>query len=324
MIKASQLLIDINNYIANLNFKRQPEELYAPIEYTLSLGGKRIRPLFLLLAYNLYKEDVQTAFSAAAGIEMFHNYTLLHDDLMDRSEIRRGKSTVYKVWGDNSAILSGDAMTALAFTYMTNVPADSLKDVLTTFNATSLEICEGQQYDMDFEKRTDVTESDYLEMIRLKTSVLLAASFKIGAIIAGASQSDAELLYQFGEKIGIAFQLQDDVLDVYGNPKTFGKKNGGDILCNKKTFMLIKAFELASSSQKANLQRWISASCYDAYEKIAAVTDLYNQMKIRQVCEQKIQEYYLSAIKCLDEVQVDADKKQEIKIVIKQLMNRNA
>ena len=242
------------------------------------MGGKLIRPLFLLLAYNLYKEDVQTAFSAAAGIEMFHNYTLLHDDLMDRSEIRRGKSTVYKVWGDNSAILSGDAMTALAFTYMTNVPADSLKDVLTTFNATSLEICEGQQYDMDFEKRTDVTESDYLEMIRLKTSVLLAASFKIGAIIAGASQSDAELLYQFGEKIGIAFQLQDDVLDVYGNPKTFGKKNGGDILCNKKTFMLIKAFELASSSQKATLQRWISASCYDAYEKIAAVTDFYIQL----------------------------------------------
>ena len=175
---------------------------------------------------------------------------------------------------------------------------------------------------MDFEKRTDVTESDYLEMIRLKTSVLLAASFKIGAIIGGASQSDAELLYQFGEKIGIAFQLQDDLLDVYGNPETFGKKNGGDILCNKKTYMLIKAFELANSTQKLNLEKLMSATCYDACEKIAAVTELYNQMEVRNVCEKKIQEYYLSAIESLDNVQVEEVKKQELKTVIEQLMKR--
>lgn len=324
MYTASQLLNNINNYIANLDFVRQPKELYVPIEYTMSLGGKRIRPLFLVMAYNLYKENIQDAFSAAAGIELFHNYTLLHDDLMDRSEIRRGKSTVYKIWGDNTAILSGDAMTALAFSYMTNVPQECLKDVLAVFSTTSLEVCEGQQYDMDFEKRADVSESDYLEMIRLKTSVLLAASFKIGAIIGGANQTDSDLLYLFGEKIGIAFQLQDDLLDVYGNPDIFGKKNGGDILCNKKTFMFIKALELANPSQKANLQEWILATNYDANEKIAAVTELYNQMNIREVCEMKIHEYYISAFDCLDGVKVSAAKKQELKTVIEQLMNRNA
>ena len=323
MYKASQLLDGINSYITNLSYLRQPIELYTPIEYTLSLGGKRIRPLFLLLAYNLYRDDIEKAYSAAAGIEMFHNYTLLHDDLMDRSEMRRGKQTVYKIWGDNAAILTGDVMTALAFQYVSNVDDQHLRDVLMTFNTMAIEVCEGQQWDIDFEKRDDVTENDYIEMIRLKTSVLLAASFKIGAIIGGASSSDAQYLYSFGEKVGLAFQLQDDLLDVYGDPKTFGKKIGGDILCNKKTYMLIKAFELADNKQKEILQQWIDANDFDANEKIAAVTDIYNQLDIKQCCVLKINEYYQAALTDLNALSVDSSKTTELKDVIGKLMYRD-
>lgn len=323
MYKASQLLDGINSYITNLSYLRQPIELYTPIEYTLSLGGKRIRPLFLLLAYNLYRDDIEKAYSAAAGIEMFHNYTLLHDDLMDRSEMRRGKQTVYKIWGDNAAILTGDVMTALAFQYVSNVDDQHLRDVLMTFNTMAIEVCEGQQWDIDFEKRDDVTENDYIEMIRLKTSVLLAASFKIGAILGGASSSDAQYLYSFGEKVGLAFQLQDDLLDVYGDPKTFGKKIGGDILCNKKTYMLIKAFELADNKQKEILQQWIDANDFDANEKIAAVTDIYNQLDIKQCCVLKINEYYQAALTDLNALSVDSSKTTELKDVIGKLMYRD-
>ncbi len=323
MYKASQLLDGINSYITNLSYLRQPIELYTPIEYTLSLGGKRIRPLFLLLAYNLYRDDIEKAYSAAAGIEMFHNYTLLHDDLMDRSEMRRGKQTVYKIWGDNTAILTGDVMTALAFQYVSNVDDQHLRDVLMTFNTMAIEVCEGQQWDIDFEKRDDVTENDYIEMIRLKTSVLLAASFKIGAILGGASSSDAQYLYSFGEKVGLAFQLQDDLLDVYGDPKTFGKKIGGDILCNKKTYMLIKAFELADNKQKEILQQWIDANDFDANEKIAAVTDIYNQLDIKQCCVLKINEYYQAALTDLNALSVDSSKTTELKDVIGKLMYRD-
>ena len=323
MYKASQLLDGINSYITNLSYLRQPIELYTPIEYTLSLGGKRIRPLFLLLAYNLYRDDIEKAYSAAAGIEMFHNYTLLHDDLMDRSEMRRGKQTVYKIWGDNAAILTGDVMTALAFQYVSNVDDQHLRDVLMTFNTMAIEVCEGQQWDIDLEKRDDVTENDYIEMIRLKTSVLLAASFKIGAIIGGASSSDAQYLYSFGEKVGLAFQLQDDLLDVYGDPKTFGKKIGGDILCNKKTYMLIKAFELADNKQKEILQQWIDANDFDANEKIAAVTDIYNQLDIKQCCVLKINEYYQAALTDLNALSVDSSKTTELKDVIGKLMYRD-
>lgn len=323
MYKASQLLDGINSYITNLSYLRQPIELYTPIEYTLSLGGKRIRPLFLLLAYNLYRDDIEKAYSAAAGIEMFHNYTLLHDDLMDRSEMRRGKQTVYKIWGDNTAILTGDVMTALAFQYVSNVDDQHLRDVLMTFNTMAIEVCEGQQWDIDFEKRDDVTENDYIEMIRLKTSVLLAASFKIGAILGGASSSDAQYLYSFGEKVGLAFQLQDDLLDVYGDPKTFGKKIGGDILCNKKTYMLIKAFELADNKQKEILQQWIDANDFDANEKIAAVTDIYNQLDIKQCCVLKINEYYQATLTDLNALSVDSSKTTELKDVIGKLMYRD-
>lgn len=234
MYTASQLLDKINKYIADIQFTRTPKGLYEPVEYTLSLGGKRIRPVLMLMAYNLYREDVASIYEPAAAIEVYHNHTLLHDDLMDRSDMRRGKPTVHKVWNDNTAVLSGDAMLILAFRYMTACPAEHLKEVMDLFSLTMLEICEGQQLDMEFESRGDVTEDEYIEMIRLKTAVLLAGSLKIGAILAGATAEDAENLYKFGMQIGVAFQLQDDLLDVYGDPEVFGKKIGGDILCKQK------------------------------------------------------------------------------------------
>ena len=238
MFTASELLEKINSHIADLRFVRSPKGLYDPITYVLSMGGKRIRPVLMLMAYNLYKENVEPAFSSATGIEVYHNYTLLHDDLMDRADVRRGKATVHKVWDDNTAILSGDAMLVLAYQYMADCPSEYLKQVMDIFSLTALEICEGQQMDMEFERRSDVREEEYIEMIRLKTAVLLAAGLKIGAILGGASSEDAEKLYDFGVQIGIAFQLQDDLLDVYGDSAVFGKKIGGDILCNKKTYML--------------------------------------------------------------------------------------
>ncbi|WP_373827722.1 polyprenyl synthetase family protein, partial [Bacteroides heparinolyticus] len=245
MFAASTLLERINAHISALQFTRAPQGLYTPIAYVLSMGGKRIRPVLMLMAYNLYREDITRIFAPATGIEVYHNYTLLHDDLMDRADRRRGKDTVHRVWGDNTAILSGDAMLVMAYQFMAQCPEENLKEVMELFSRTALEICEGQQLDMEFERRKDVTEEEYLEMIRLKTSVLLAASLKIGALLGGASVEDAEYLYDFGMNLGVAFQLKDDFLDVYGDAAVFGKNIGGDILCNKKTYMLIKAFEHA-------------------------------------------------------------------------------
>lgn len=322
MFTASELLERINSHITDLGFSRSPQGLYAPITYVLSMGGKRIRPVLMLMAYNLYKEDVTRIFALATGIEVYHNYTLLHDDLMDRADRRRGKETVHKVWGDNAAILSGDAMLVLAYQFMAQCPAEHLKEVMDLFSLTALEICEGQQLDMEFEDRKDVKEEEYLEMIRLKTSVLLAASLKIGAILGGASAEDAERLYDFGMNLGVAFQLKDDFLDVYGNSAVFGKNIGGDILCNKKTYMLIKAFEHATDSQRDELNRWIDAKSFNPAEKIAAVTNLYNQMDVRGLCEKKMQEYSERAANSLAAVSVDVEKKEGLKTLMESLMYR--
>lgn len=322
MFTAPQLLDRINTHVSELQFTRTPEGLYAPIQYVLSLGGKRIRPVLMLMAYNLYKEDVVSIYGPATGIEIYHNYTLLHDDLMDRADMRRGKTTVHKVWGDNTAILSGDAMLVLAYQYMTESTSAHLKEVLDLFSLTALEICEGQQLDMDFEQRNDVAEEEYLEMIRLKTAVLLASSLKIGAILGGASRQDAEALYDFGMQIGVAFQLQDDLLDVYGDPEVFGKKTGGDILCNKKTYMLIKALEHGDKEQLARLTKWITAVTFDSEEKIASVTKLYDQIGIRAVCENKMREYYIRAMNSLETVSVTEEKKSELKKLMEHLMYR--
>lgn len=322
MFTASQLLDKINDHVSGLQFARNPKGLYAPVEYVLSLGGKRIRPVLMLMAYNLYKEEIACIYGPATAIEVYHNYTLLHDDLMDRADMRRGKSTVHKVWDDNTAILSGDAMLVLAYQFMADCPTEHLKEVMDLFSLTALEICEGQQLDMEFEHREGVAEEEYIEMIRLKTAVLLAASLKIGALLGGASAEDANRLYDFGVQLGVAFQLQDDLLDVYGDPAVFGKNIGGDILCNKKTYMLIKALEHADAAQRSELDGWLNAGIFVPDEKIKAVTELYNRMNIRAICENKMRSYYIAAMANLHAVNVSEEKKKELKELMKHLMYR--
>ena len=318
-----QLLQQIHEYIGNLSYMREPMGLYDPIEYVLGLGGKRLRPVLMLLAYNLYKEDVTRIFSQAAGIETYHNFTLLHDDLMDKADMRRNKPTVHKKWDENTAILSGDAMLILAYQFMMKkCPLECVERVMEVFGRTALEVCEGQQWDMEFEHRLDVTVDEYIEMIRLKTSVLLAAALKIGAILGGAPEKDAQLLYDFGIKMGLAFQLQDDYLDVYGDPAVFGKKIGGDILCNKKTFMLITALNLAEGEDKETLLNWLRATDYVAEEKIQSVTALYNKVGVPELCQARIDAYYKEGLELLDKVNVESSLKEELKKFVCHLMDR--
>jgi len=325
MYTSSQLIEKVNQFIEQLPYERKPSGLYDPVKYVLSLGGKRIRPVLMLMAYNLYKENVDDIMMQAIALETYHNYTLLHDDLMDKADVRRGKPTVHKKWNDNTAILSGDSMLVLAYQRMlSGLDSENLKKVLDLFTVTALEIGEGQQYDMEFETRNDVTEAEYIEMIRLKTSVLLACALKIGAILGGASDEEADTLYDYGQEIGLAFQLQDDYLDVYGDPAVFGKKIGGDILCNKKTYMLINAFNRANDEQKKELQKWVGAKEYDAQAKISAVTKLYNEIGIRELCDNKINSYFESATAKFDALAVSADKKKELKQFVNSLMNRKS
>ena len=324
MFTSSELLEKINHHVASLGFSRAPYQLYEPISYVLSMGGKRIRPVLMLMAYNLYREDIDKILGPATGIEVYHNHTLLHDDLMDRADRRRGKETVHKVWGDNAAILSGDAMLLLAYRYMLQCPETCVEQVTSLFTETAIEICEGQQMDMEFEQRRDVAEEEYLEMIRLKTSVLLAASLKIGAILGGATPEDAQRLYEFGQNMGLAFQLKDDLLDVYGDVAVFGKNIGGDILCNKKTFLLIKALEHADAEQSDRLNHWLDAVDYVPQEKIDAVTDVYNQIGIKELCEQKIAMYSAAAKENLLAVDLPAEKKVELMKIVEKMMHRES
>ena len=319
---ATELSDKINGYLSEMTYMREPKGLYAPIEYVLSLGGKRIRPVLMLLAYNMYKEDVDCILPQAAGIETYHNYTLLHDDLMDKADMRRNKPTVHKVWDDNTAILSGDAMLVLAYRLMADCQEKYLKRVMDIFTQTALEICEGQQWDMEFETRTDVTVPEYIEMIRLKTSVLLSAALKIGAVLGDASEEDTRKLYDFGIQMGLAFQLQDDYLDVYGDPAVFGKKIGGDILCNKKTFMLITALSLAEGEDKETLLNWLRATDYVAEEKIQSVTALYNKVGVPELCQARIDAYYKEGLELLDKVNVESSLKEELKKFVCHLMDR--
>lgn len=324
MLSFNEILQKLEHEIAQLQFTCPPKSLYDPIEYILSLGGKRIRPALVLMAYNLYKDDVEKALKPALGLEVFHNFTLLHDDLMDEADKRRNKPTVHKVWNDNTAILSGDAMLIVAYQLIGETQANALKEALDLFTVTALEICGGQQYDMEFETRSDVTEEEYIEMIRLKTAVLLACALKMGAILADASQDDAEHLYQFGINIGLAFQLQDDLLDVYGNTATFGKNIGGDILCNKKTFMLINALKMANPSQRTELDTWISKKTFNPEEKIKAVTAIYDELNLKSVSEAKMQNYYNCAMEHLHALQVKPEKLYILKEVCSHLMNRQS
>ena len=319
---SEQFLKMVNDYLEQLPYERQPQSLYTPIQYVLSIGGKRIRPILMLLAYNLYKDDPEQIMPVATAIETYHNYTLLHDDLMDHADVRRGQPTVHKKWDENTAILSGDSMLVMAYERLAKCPADKLKPILDLFTETALEIGEGQQYDMDFEHRTDVREEEYIEMIRLKTSVLLACALKIGALLADAPATDCENLYVFGEKIGLAFQLQDDYLDVYGDPKVFGKAIGGDILCNKKTYMLINAYLRADEKDRQELDRWINAENPDPQQKIAAVTAIYNRLGIDRLAEDLISYYFEESKKYLEALSVSPSRKQQIIAYTEVLMKR--
>ncbi len=322
MLTPKEILNKVNEFIDGLTYDRKPESIYEPIRYVLSIGGKRIRPVLMLLAYNMYKDDPEHILMPACALETYHNYTLLHDDLMDNADVRRGVPTVHRKWNANTAILSGDSMLVVAYQRMAQCDADKLKPVLDLFTETALEIGEGQQYDMDFECRKDVTEEEYIEMIRLKTSVLLACAMKIGAILADAPAEDADLLYKFGEQLGLAFQLQDDLLDVYGDPKVFGKAIGGDITSNKKTYMLINAMQRADDRQRAELERWISARDFDRAEKIAAVTAIYNQLGIRELCETRINHYFAESEKSLASVAVSDERKAQLRAFMAALLKR--
>ena len=322
MKTADEILKMVNEFLDHLSYDRKPDSLYEPIKYVLSMGGKRIRPTLMLLAYNLYKENPEDILMNACALETYHNYTLLHDDLMDNADMRRGHLTVHKKWNDNTAILSGDSMLVLAFQRMMQCDTKHLKDILDLFTVTALEIGEGQQYDMEFETRNDVKEEEYIEMIRLKTSVLLACALKIGAILADASAEDADNLYKFGEQIGLAFQLQDDYLDVYGDSKVFGKEIGGDITSNKKTYMLINAFNKANDAQRKELTRWVSARDFDRNEKVDAVTRLYNEIGIDQLAQDKIAYYFAQSKKFLDAVNVPEEKKEELRKYAQKMMKR--
>ena len=319
---ASQLLDKINAYLEQMPYMKPPKGLYEPIAYELSLGGKRIRPVLMLMAYNIYKEDVERILPQAAGLETYHNHTLLHDDVMDKADMRRNKPTVHNVWNDNTAILSGDAMLILAYRLMAEGLTDRLAEVMHIFTETTMEICEGQQWDMEFESRMDVKVDEYIEMIRLKTSVLLAAALKIGACLAGAPAEEAQKLYDFGVKMGLAFQLQDDWLDVYGDPKVFGKNIGGDILCNKKTYMLITALEQADEDQRKELERWLTATDFIPAEKISAVTALYNNIGVGKRCEEMVEAYYSDGLAVLDSIALPEERKQALKDFACSLMNR--
>lgn len=324
MLSFNEILQKIEKEVAQLSFKYPPKSLYDPIEYILSLGGKRIRPALTLMACNLYHNNVDKAIYPALGIEVFHNFTLLHDDLMDKADKRRNKPTVHKVWNDNTAILSGDAMLIAAYQLIGKTEPEYLKEVFDLFTSTALEICGGQQYDMEFESRKDVAEAEYIEMIRLKTAVLLACSLKTGAIIGGASKDDAENLYEFGINIGLAFQLQDDLLDVYGDTATFGKNIGGDILCNKKTFLLIHAFELADEKQKTTLNKWIGKETFIPSEKIEAITAIYNELHLKDITTDKMQGYYDKAMENLSRLSISPDKLTVLKEVSDRLMYRQS
>jgi len=312
----------ISSELEKINWNKEPRGLYEPIAYVLSLGGKRIRPVLTLMACNLFSDNVQPAVPSALGLEIFHNFTLLHDDIMDKADVRRGQPTVHKKWDENTAILSGDVMQIASYQFMAQTPAVHLKTSLDLFSTTAAEICEGQQYDVEFEHRERVASDEYLEMIRLKTAVLLGASLKIGAWIGGAGEEDARLLYDFGIHIGLAFQLKDDLLDVYGDASTFGKKIGGDIISNKKTYLLIHALEKAQGTDVANLHHWLDTSDKECEEKINAVTSIYNSLGVKAICEEKMQFFYDKAIDNLEKVSVSDNKTQELRNLAKKLMFR--
>lgn len=316
----SQIAEIIEAEINNISYLKDPENLYLPIEYTMEFGGKRIRPILLLISYQLFNDNIERAFSPAKAIELFHNFTLLHDDIMDKAPLRRGKITVHKKWNNNIAILSGDVMMIHAYQLLAKVESKHLKPILNVFNKAAIKVCEGQQWDMDFESKDEVPLMDYIKMIEFKTAVLLAASLKIGAILADAKEKDQKHLYEFGINMGIAFQLKDDLLDVFGTSKLFGKKIGGDILANKKTFLYLKALQISDVSTKLKLKKlYTSADEYDT--KVDKVKNIFVDLNIKKHTLDLMKEYYIKAMKHLDAI--DSDKKSPLIDFADKLMQRD-
>lgn len=303
----------IEQKLSELQLDKSPSELYEPIKYILSLGGKRLRPQLIFIANSLFEENIEDCAYAALAVELFHNFTLIHDDIMDNAPLRRGKITVHEKWNVNTGILSGDTMLVVAFAQINKIKSSRIREIYDVFNITAVEVCEGQQFDMNYETQAKVSVDDYLEMIRLKTAVLLGGSLKIGAIIGNASLEDGSTIYAFGENLGMGFQLMDDYLDVYGDPEKFGKQIGGDIISNKKTYLLLNALEMANSVDKAELLNWIERKEFDSQEKVNAVTAIYNRCGVKDLAVNKMQEYYDKAYKNLDNINVPEHKKLRLR-----------
>lgn len=312
-----------SRYLNVGTIRQAPAELYAPVNYIMQLGGKRLRPVLVLMGCDLFDAQIEKALPAALAIETFHNFTLVHDDIMDAAPLRRGQPAVHQKYDENTAILSGDVMMILAYRHLCQPAYRAvLPELLDTFNRVAIEVCEGQQYDMNFETATTVKISEYLKMIELKTAVLIGGALKMGAIIGGADSDNAQKLYEFGKNIGIAFQLQDDILDTFGDPEKFGKKTGGDIAQNKKTFLLLKSLELAEGDDFARLQRLLSDQTIDETEKITAVTQLYRQLGVRALATDLMNDYLKTAFEQLHQVNVPEEKKKALKDLANELMFR--
>ena len=322
MQKISHYIAIVNEALKNNVLKKEPATLYEPITYTLSLGGKRIRPALLLLANNLFGGKDDEALNAALAIEVFHNFTLVHDDIMDQAPLRRGSQSVYKKWNTNVAILSGDVMLIQAIQLLSKNTTTTLSHVMETFSTTAVQVCEGQQFDMDFETSSTVSINDYLKMIELKTAVLLGCSLKIGAIIGNAEEENANHIYEFGKNLGISFQLMDDVLDLYGDPEKVGKRVGGDVITNKKTYLLLKAQELASGRSKKDLDFCLSSTVLDDNAKVAKVKAIFDELNIKQLAIDEMNLFYNTAISHLDSIDAPTEKKQVFENFAKSLMNR--
>jgi geranylgeranyl diphosphate synthase, type II len=318
-----QLIDYFEDQLTMIDYNNKPLELYSPIKYTLSFGGKRIRPVTTLMSCELFCNDFKKALPQAIAIELFHNFTLIHDDIMDNAPIRRGKETVFKKWDANIAILSGDTLFAMAYQYAQQADKEILHDTLNVFNKTAIEVCEGQQFDLNYETKNNVTVDEYINMIRLKTGVLFGASLKIGALIGGASNEDADLIYSFGVNIGLGFQLKDDLLDTFGNEGIFGKKTGGDIVSNKKTFLYIKALEIADNEGKEKLLKLYNTTEINPEEKIKLTKELFLKYRVDIAANSEIDKYYNLGIRSLDMIKISVDKKQYLKDVAVKMIDRN-
>lgn len=313
----------IENRIQELALPENPVNLYEPIRYIMTLGGKRLRPLLVLMGYNLHRDDPSNILDQAIAVELFHNFTLMHDDIMDNAPLRRGKATVHEKWNSNIAILSGDVMLVNAYSLLMSTPDHQLPDAIRKFNKCAIEVCEGQQLDMDFESKNTVSEEEYLEMIRLKTAVLLGFSLELGGVLSDMKIGEKRQIRMVGEKAGIGFQLMDDLLDVYGDQSKFGKKVGGDIVANKKTYLLIKALELANEAQKKELNKWLSLKEFDEKEKIATVKNIYDELNIKQLTQVKMNRYYDRAINSLNAFDAREEGKQMLVDFFGHLMKRD-